>query len=102
VWVVQMPYFLVVRRLEADKAEMEAERERWKAALLEREGDVGRIEDQMQVRRHTPPRHTSPGALLAHSPVDSRRLLPGSRTGDSIAEARIEAAALAKGRLTGY
>lgn len=55
-----MPYFLVVRRLEADKAEMEAERERWKEALLEREGDVGRIEDQMRVCRRTPP-----GALWA-------------------------------------
>jgi hypothetical protein len=55
-----MPYFLVVRRLEADKAEMEAERERWKEALLEREGDMGRIEDQMQVCRRTPP-----GGLLA-------------------------------------
>lgn len=46
----QVPFFVVVTRLEADKAEMAAERERWKAALLERQSDVARIEQQMQVR----------------------------------------------------
>lgn len=50
---VQVPFFVVVTRLEADKEEMAAERERWKAALLERQGDVARIEQQMQVSRHS-------------------------------------------------
>ena len=44
----QMPYFTVVGKLEEEKRQFEAEREQWKRDLLERNGDMHRIETRLK------------------------------------------------------
>eukprot|EP00232_Nephroselmis_pyriformis_P008884 CAMPEP_0182890816 /NCGR_PEP_ID=MMETSP0034_2-20130328/22883_1 /TAXON_ID=156128 /ORGANISM="Nephroselmis pyriformis, Strain CCMP717" /LENGTH=447 /DNA_ID=CAMNT_0025024391 /DNA_START=258 /DNA_END=1597 /DNA_ORIENTATION=- len=44
----QVPYFVVVEKLEEEKHAMEQERAQWGQELMSRQDDIGKIEDQMK------------------------------------------------------